>query len=351
MLTSSETEPQSRLRLGAICFLYLCAAFQFIRFYAVNTTLYLDLPLYLAGKERIPFQERVLPIVLMKPIYQFFLHHSGQHQRAFSPERAPLFLVSLGSFLIACFFTQMLYRRVSRRRDLLLMVFPVFLFTMIWSYALHVEANYSYPYDMPSVAFFSAGLYFVASRRFYPLLAVMLIGSLNRETTLFLIGIYLLEYATPASVDGQEEGGMRLSLAHLPWLRAALLFVVWLAIKLMVAHRFAHNPSEDTVRVGENFFRILTPALWPGLLQICGYMVPVIVLLSRQIRAPRFRRYLWILPFWFVAMLAKGVLDETRIYGEFCPFAAVALVLIVEEHVAGRRERTAGCRERDNAAV
>ena len=48
--------------------LYACAILQFIRYYIVTTYFYLDMSRYLSGRERLPFQERVLPIFLMWPI-------------------------------------------------------------------------------------------------------------------------------------------------------------------------------------------------------------------------------------------------------------------------------------------
>ena len=40
-----------------------------------------------------------------------------------------------------------------------------------------------------------------------------------------------------------------------------------------------------------------------------------------------------LLPVWIGVMLFKGVLYEARIYGELCPYAAVACVLLMEQYV------------------
>ena len=53
---------RSASRVG-ILVLYACATLQFVRFYIVRCVFYLKLPAYLSGHERLPFQERVLPVL------------------------------------------------------------------------------------------------------------------------------------------------------------------------------------------------------------------------------------------------------------------------------------------------
>jgi hypothetical protein len=336
--------PLKRPLVIAIAILYAFATLQFIRFYTVITTFYVSLPAYLAGHERLPFQERVLPILLMKPFYhsRLFLKTFAHANGAYTPDRAPFYIISLISIVIAGIYAQKLYTRVSESGALSLLVYPVFLFTMIWTYCIHLEANYSYPYDMLSVAFFSAGLYFIYARRFLPLLLVILIGTFNRETTLFLIGVYVLDAASTDLAKPIGDLRARFSLARVPWARVALLLVIWLSIKLTLDHIFAHNSqAENYVRIGENFGRI-KPRLWPALLNICGYMMPVVLLLRDKLRPLRFRNYLWIFPVWFAVMFYTGVIVETRIYGELCPLVAISLVLIVENHLQTLYTRRSG---------
>jgi hypothetical protein len=329
------TQAPRRRLVFAIVALYACATLQFIRFYAVSTTFYLSLPAYLSGHERLPFQERVLPIFLMKGLYRLLAvaNASPHPQGAFTLDRAAFYFISLISIAIAGYFTQLLYQRVSPRSSLRFFVYPVFLFSMMWTYSIHMEANYSYPYDMLSVAFFSAGLYFIYCRKFLPLVAVILVGTSNRETTLFLIGIYLLDSASVEFPDSLSSIRDRLSLSQVQWKRVVLLLSIWVAVKALLGHIYAHNSqSENYVRILENVGR-LKPRLWPALLNICGYILPVVVLLRRNISSVRFRNYLFILPVWFGVMFYTGVIVETRIYGELCPYVSVALILIIENQL------------------
>jgi hypothetical protein len=311
---------------------------QFIRFYSVSTIFYLKMPVYLAGHERLPFQERVLPIFLLKPMFEaHWLMRHAHPLGPFSPDRGPFYLLSLVAFLVAGFFVQKLYNAVSESDTLGFLVYPLFLFTAMFSYVVHIEANFSYPYDMLSLAFFSAGLYFIYTRSYLPVLAIMLVGTMNRETTLFLVGIYVIDAATINQNDTEAKLPDRFSFHQVPWLRATLLALTWVIVKIAVAHIYAHNdPSENYVRILENVSR-LKPRLWPSLLNICGYVLPIVWLFRRMIRPVRFANYLYILPFWFAIMFYTGVIVETRIYGELCSFVAVASVLILEQYVAQLR--------------
>ncbi len=319
-----------------LVFLYGCALLQFVRFYVASTTFYLKLPAYLSGHERLPFQERILPVLFIKPLTQsawvrvHLVHSNG----AFTLERGPFYLLSLIALAVAAVYTQRLYESVSPGRPLRALVFPIFLFAVMWTYTIHSEANYSYPYDLPSLAFFTAGLYYIYRRRFLPLLLVVLIGSFNRETTLFLIGIYVLDTLSPANERSVDEEQPRFNLRLMPWARAALLCLVWLGIKLLLAHRFAGNDtSESFLRIHYNLDRFKL-RLFPAMLNICGYTLPLVVLFHRYLPSRRFANYLLILIPWFGIMFCSGVLVETRIYGELCSFSAVALVLILENYLS-----------------
>lgn len=344
----------SRWTVAAMVILYACAALQYVRFYTVSATFYLNLPAYLAGKERLPFQYRIFPALLIRGLYALhLLHTAGMHSKgAFTAERAPLYLLSLAGLVAAACFTQALYQTLTRTRALTFLVFPVLLYTMMWTYSVHVEANFSYPYDFLSVAFFAAGLFFIANRRFWSLLAVLAVGTLNRETTLFLIGIFVLDAASTSLNEPNGRWRDRFHFGQVSWVRTLLLLAVWVVIKAVLAHHYAANDrSEDYVRLRENLGE-LKPRLWPALLNTCGFMLPAVLLFRAGIQPLRFRNYLWIVPVWFAAMFYAGVIVETRIYGELCPYVAVALTLILENRLSSAPAPAASDRlETDSAST
>ena len=330
--------------------LYAFATLQFIRFYVVTTRFYLRMPAYLSGHERLPFQERVLPIFLMWPINHCaaLMHalanrgHDPETASAATPQTVAFYLLSLAAFSIAGFFTVKLYRAVTENGILSPLVYPIFLVIGLWTYVIHIDANYSYPYDMPALAFFTAGLYFIYTRSFVPLLAIMLIGTLNRETTLFLIGIYSIDAASRPAAESTAAGpnhffgrlSGRFDLRAIPWLRVLALTAIWTAVKISLVLYFSGNSNaENYNRLVENVFRVKLRLL-PSLLNICAYLLPVVWIYRSRLRPVRFANYLYILPIWFAIMFYTGVILETRIYGELSAYVAIAIVLLLEDHVS-----------------
>ena len=342
-MSSLQVLYRERLRLLLVCMLYACACLQFVRFYVRSSDFYLNMHAYLAGSERLPFQERILPVFLMQQIFhsnlamRLLVHQQGVADR----EHAPFYLLSLAGTFATAILTQMLYSKVSRRHTLPLLVFPLLLFCMLWTYVLHVEANYSYPYDLLSLAFFTGGLYCIHQQKYVALLLVMLVGTLNRETTLFLVGIYLIDSAS-RHVEQQVGSGdishwfsMRgLSLRRVAWARAGILLAIWLLVKMAVAYHFRHNDnSENFVRFVYNLDRFKVRLL-PALLNVCGYLLPVVLLYWPRIRPLRFGNYILILAMWIPIMVYSGVLLETRIYGELCSWTAIAVTVLAEDKFA-----------------
>ncbi|MCU1321170.1 MAG: hypothetical protein JWM43_819 [Acidobacteriaceae bacterium] len=183
---------------------------------------------------------------------------------------------------------------------------------------------------MLSVGFFTAALYYIYTRRFLPLAGIMLVGTFNRETTLFLIGLFILDAASTATTNPLAKLRQRFDFRIVSWSKVGVLLGIWLAVKLTLAHIFAHNDaSENYVRIIENLAR-LKPRLWPSLLNVCGYLLPIVLVFRHGIRPVRFANYLYILPVWFAVMFYTGVIVETRIYGGLCSLVAVSMVLIIE---------------------
>ena len=346
-------------RRFAIVFMYACATLQAARYYANKTDFYLRMSAYLNGHERLPFQQRVLPILFLRLMYgsSWVVHHFHRNG-AFTAARGPFYVLSLISLVVAAIYTQKLYEALTAEGALRALVYPILLFTVLWTYAIHIEANFSYPYDLPSLAFFTAGLYFIYTRQFVPLLLTVLAGTFNRETTMFLVVIYVLDWASVEPSARESEGlAGRFNLRLVPWLRVALLTVIWLAIHYALRYVFrANDRSEDLVRWSDNWGE-LTPRLLPALLNICGYTLPIVLLYRKRLRPERFQNYLLVLPLWLLVMFCAGVLVETRIYGELCSYSAVALVLILEDGLAGaaderrvRREARSGAQLRAGSA-
>ena len=323
-------------RLG-IFILYAFAAYFVPRAYELNDKHYLVLSDYMTGHERLPFQRRVLPVILLQQMEKIPIPARVMRGRRGIFEHADsidMFAIDLISFVVASYFCVKLYRKAMPQGIFGLLVFPIFVYTAVWSYILHTEQNYYYQYDMLALAFFTAGVYCIYTRRFWPLALIMLVGTLNRETTLFLIPIFVLDATAPARIADWRK---------IPWVKTAVLCVVWLGVKLLLSRFYVNNDrSEDYFRFRENIPRI-APNHWAEIVGGCGFLLPVVWLLRKHVPNPRIAAWLVIVPVWFAVMVAYGVLTETRVYGELCGVVAVAATMMMDGYVASTYPRPLNC--------
>ncbi len=315
----------------AIWLLYTCAIFCFARCHVAQTFRYVSLTRYLAGTERLPYQRRLLVMAIIRggrafrPYRALEAHMSGH---IVAPGLFSYFLVDLLSLGVAAWFCQKLYKRASRTGATTPFLLAIFLFTMAWTYLIAPEGSIFYPYDLASVAFFTAGLYFVYTRRFLPLLPIMLLGTANRETTIFLVPLLLLDAAV------EPSGTFRsIPWKRLPWAKAVALTAAWLLVRFALGRLYTHNDlADDYLRYRENLPRLL-PGKWPELLGACGFLLPILFVYRRQISDARIRAYFLILPFWAVVMIVYGVISEVRVFGELCSLVSVAAALLLDSYM------------------
>ncbi len=185
------------------------ACYLFARAHLLNTIQFLNLPAYLAGHERLPFQRRVLPMLILRGLDRITpasLHFS-RHGIFAHPQTAYLFLLDLISVATAAYFCMRLHISAQPRSRYRLLVVPIFLWAMVWSFLIHTIYNHYFPYDMMSVALFSAGLFFIYERRFLPLAFIVFIGALNKETVVFLVPLFMLDALAPIAASRFRVGG------------------------------------------------------------------------------------------------------------------------------------------------
>ena len=185
-----------------------------------------------------------------------------------------------------------------------------------------------FPYDTPSVAFFTLGLALLLDGRMRAYYALFVLATLNRETTCFLTMAY-------AALALGRERPARIAL------HVAAQTALWGGVKAGLAWLYAANLPLD-LRTGGLFSemigrsaRILVSV--PGNVYILfvtmGGLAGVALLLWGRVRDVRVRRMAWIaLPF-LAGMAVVGELMEVRIYSEGIPLVAAALALAVRSVV------------------
>ena len=303
------------------------ACLWFARGYCTLRAPYIDLRLYAAGLERMPFQGRDL---MRWPMLA--AAHLPWLQRATAERvvlRSPEFLVMELAAAVSLFFAaraaERLYRLALPEAPLPLLPSALLIVVCLFDFVLDVP--FSFPYDLPATAFLGWGVVFIAERRFWALLPVFFFGTWNRETTLFLLGVFLLTAALK---------GPRLSWRNLrgeDWLQALTLLCCWLVVIGWQHHHYAGNLSEAGPRISGNLHHLLNPMLWPNILSVSAFLLPYVYLNRAKVRHAALQASILLLPFWLLLLLSVGQILEARIYGDISVFVAVAAAVIVVDRI------------------
>jgi len=223
-----------------------------------------------------------------------------------------------------------------------------------WGF-LEVGFNFSFPYDLPTVFYCALGILFLLRRQFWPFLAAVVVGTLNKETMLWLVAAYVFQTLL------DREPGVR------PWLRMILLGGVFAACyfgpRALLATSADHavftvssrvdqvmkNGTITHTRLQSNLqelrlnFRgtIYQNVYWAFLLHL-----PALI---GWRRLPRQLRLLYAgVPFLLVPLFLFTNICELRLYNEIIPLGAVAATCVLgnfqqaEKLNAGQSLGTAG---------
>jgi hypothetical protein len=331
-----EVRSMARKKKIIVLIVYVIATVQFVWCYLWLTRPYVNTFRYEQGLERMPFQGRSLMILPMRWAHQSDLLHrltlpfQGSHfwfPKPVAPEVLAQAFIDVICLLLAGYFTVRIYQASSPRRLLTPIVYPLLLVVCGATYVMHTVQNFRFIYDLPSLAFFAAAMYLLYFRMHWIyFVSLFLVATINRETTLLLLPLYLLNQAI-------EHGKIRWQrILHPQSLAVVLpLAAAWAAWQIFIRHIFAGNASEFYPRLDWNVKSLVAPQAWPQLLSACGYLLLFVVAMRKRITDSRLRAWLWLLPIWCVFMFVYGILIETRVFGELIPFVVCATTLIVED--------------------
>lgn len=179
------------------------------------------------------------------------------------------------------------------------------------------------PYDLPEVAFFSIGLWSILSRRWWVFAIVFVLGTVNRETTCFLVPVLLVLEGTRMHQQGKRNEWWKLAVS------AVVLTAVWAYLYHFSMHYFSAHPDyvEDFHWRG-NLRAILIPWQWPQLPSTFGYLWVPFVLGFRWMKHRGLELCVWLFVLWFAIMFVVGVIIEIRVFSEWIPYVAVCIGLI-----------------------
>jgi hypothetical protein len=328
-----------RMALRAV---YLVATIQVVWCYFLITQPYVNTARYEIGHERMPFQGRMLMMLpmwlahrsrLLVWIGAGFRNHSAfWFPRPVAPEVVMQAGIDVSCLLLAGWLIVKLYRASSSRQLLTPFIYPLFLVVCCTTYVMHTAQNFRFIYDLPSLAFFAAAMWLIYSRQHWGwFVALFCVATVNRETTLLLLPLYMLNGAV-------EDGRFAWSRV----MRARTLALVlplatlWVGWEILVRHLFAGQQSEFYPRFDWNLKSLALPLAWPQLLSANGYLLLFVVVMRRRIADPRMRAWLGLIPAWLAFMFVYGILIETRIFGELIPLTVCSTALIIEDLLLAR---------------
>jgi len=318
--------------LPVLIALYLAAATFFVMSGLMIESKILPYPQrYSEGREKAPYQNRILMIPVERLAY-----HSQTLARVASHRIGPFrdpgnypvavlgFLSIIGSGLLAL----NLYWKTTAKGSLGWLIYPAILMAVVATYTLHVVSNNLSLYDLPSMFLFTLGVWLAWERKFWWLVLLFPIATLNRETSLFLIPVAILMQKDDDTARLPEKRPLhRLE----QFSQIVLMAVMWVVITRLEKHYFPGVGSDETYTPLNNLRIMKNPVYWPNMLAATGFLWVIPAFGWRRIHNPRFRSLLLIFPLWLAVMLFRGGLSESRVFTELIPLTAVMAALVLEE--------------------
>ena len=191
-------------------------------------------------------------------------------------------------------------------------------YALPFHYLLARQTPLRFVWDMPAIAFFSFGLLALQRRCWAAYHVAFALGTLNRETTLFLAAMQLV-----TSWNGISRRAIVLHLlAQLS---------IWLAIKVALYHAFSANPRMGAIPnvLAQNFRALLTPAAAFAVASTFGFLWIPVALFHKRVQDQFVRRALLVCVPYVLGGMYVGSIVELRVWGELIPLIALGAVEVI----------------------
>ncbi len=320
----------------------LLACGQFTIRYVWRNAPYLDLPAYANGTGMMPFQGRVLMAWVLKataanPHWSGVLTHMGAHlpEALQSPYAVALLIVNFFAMVVCILAGRSTLQHLTGDRTFsawasLLLLYMAY-FNLVVGYGVFLL-----PYDVLSLTIFVVSVWLVIAKRYAVLTLVVAIGTLNRETVIF-IPVFLALYAwfKHRYANRASEASETAWAKVLPYVAVQLL--IWIALRMWIEHHFRNNPLESSmptrwfgIRLAGNLRSLMKPPQWALLLSLFGFTLPLFIAKFDKIgdRALAHSTAV-VMVLWAIAMLLVGVVIEIRIFSELTAFMMPCIALIL----------------------
>jgi len=307
----------------------LAASVQFAIVYVRTVALEFPFDRYAYADVEYPYRRRVLMQWVLRAALHFrsYLTYSSRNS-SWGPVEICCVLVAVVSLLatiaIARRWIQLLAGGRSGLEWLSLLV--------IWICNYHfllAEIRFQLPYDLPSMAFFGLGCYAAYTRNRLLYYAALLVGTVNRESTLFLPLVFLLFSTSEAAPLLQTLRRIPLGL----YAETLLQFALWAAIYLWCVRSTGGSRDLPSL-LAVNARMILKPVHWTTYASIFGFLWIPYVAYFRRIGDARLQRLAWLAPLWAIIMFVFADPLEIRTHSEWAVYLVVCLACIARSFQA-----------------
>jgi len=274
-----------------------------------------------AGVASTPYQYRVLVPWLVRAALDAHLIRPDSQMAAFA-------VIQTGVLVLLAFAFRR-YLSIFIRDSVLLSVMALTLYAVL-------PFNYFnlpyYPYDIPSVLFFTVGMLLIYERRWWWFYPLFIAATLNRETSIFLtvVSVFVLYDKYSPQMIAALAGSQ---LAIWAAIKGALWMIYqenrWMGYGL---YQFQLKVNVATL-LDYPIKGVIALATW-------GCLWLAVVIWHRRIHDALLKRTLWTVPVFIAGMFVAGFVIELRIYGEVLPIILaafwVAFLDLIEESLRHR---------------
>ncbi len=337
--------PSAFRRFGKAAFLLLvCAYFSFAD---GSDPMFLRLDEYTRGASPTPYQYRELMMYVFRTLIRVpLIAHAGQMQALHHDAYRLIFmLISFFSILVAFLANRLTLLRLTADRvfsfwaSFLVIPMAHLLLASTWG------PSYPVPYDVPSLAFFSLGIYLIGSRRWFLYYFFFILAVINRETACFLTVFFAVWEGTRLTEAGASLRTRLLRIVPAVSVQA----ILWLLIKTHLTHKYALNPKESgltgglfSMNLGYNVRELLKPYQWPLLASVCAFSLPFVWMQRRWIGSkPLAYATATVLPLSFIGLMIVGIIVEVRIFADWIAMIAPCAALIIHNRFHPRQTQRA----------
>jgi hypothetical protein len=274
------------------------------------------------NQEGPPLTRPLMSLVLKGALHWKFLASISRKLPA--PYSSPLTFFMFAVLAICIFVSTDFVRRAARSLQVQAQIayWGSFLVPLMayFNYILVSEVRFQSSYDVVQMAVFSLCLWAMLVRNRWVFYVVLLIGTMNKESTCFLVPMFgILEWKRI-----QVEGGSYSRLM------AELIFQtsIWLPLRYYSAHILVAHPTMTTWHWARNLHYLLSPFHWMTTLSMFAFLWILYAAQLKRIDHPGLRYCALLLIPWAVLMFGVGDLLEIRIHGEWTSYFALCLILI-----------------------